>query len=262
VAVLEHSIIERNLRSTMRFFGQASGRGDITERNGVLLIDSGVNYAVFNIAMLTSSVESSDTLTRRVTTAARHFDERQTRWSLWMCDEMLAESARRLSHSIFGGERLRRLTEAPGMIADRIQPPDRALPNVDSRPVVDAATRADFAHITSLNFDIPFATCETVYCTEQAWAHDYHGFVGYYQGHAVSTLAVVVAADSIGIYSVSTLPQYRRKGYAESLMRQVIAEYTRRTGIHRTVLQATRAGFDMYRKMGYRAVSHFSVYMT
>ena len=122
--------------------------------------------------------------------------------------------------------------------------------------------RADFAHITSLNFDIPFATCRIVYGTEKAWSHDYRGYVGYYKGTAVTTLAVVVAAESIGIYSVSTLPQYRRKGYAESLMRLVIADYTRRTGLERTVLQATRAGFDMYKKMGYRAVSHFSVYMT
>jgi predicted acetyltransferase len=71
-----------------------------------------------------------------------------------------------------------------------------------------------------------------------------------------------MAAESIGVYSVSTLPQYRRKGYAESLMRQVVAQYTRETGIERSVLQATRAGFDMYRKMGYRAVSHFTVYMS
>jgi ribosomal protein S18 acetylase RimI-like enzyme len=246
----------------MRFFGQASGCGDIAERDGVLLIDSGVNYAVFNIAMLTGAVDSPEMLARRTATAARYFEERQTRWSLWICDEMLSEPARRHSNTIFGGERLRRLTEAPGMIADRLNSIERALPRVECRPVIDAATRADFAHITSLNFDIPFATCRTVYGSEDAWSHDYHGFVGYYRGTAVTTLAVVVAAESIGIYSVSTLPQYRRKGYAESLMRQVIAEYTRRTGLERTVLQATRAGFDMYKKMGYRAVSHFSVYMT
>lgn len=91
----EYSIIEQNLRATMRFFGQASGCGDITERDGVLLIDSGVNYAVFNIAMLTSGVDSPEMLTRRTATAARYFEERKTRWSLWICDEMLAEPARR-----------------------------------------------------------------------------------------------------------------------------------------------------------------------
>lgn len=246
----------------MRFFGQAAGSGDVTERDGVLLIDSGVNYAVFNIAMLTAPVENPEMLSRRTAAAARYFESRNARWSLWICDEMLAETALRQSNTIFGGEKLRRLTEAPGMMADRLSSISRALPIVDCRAVCDATTRADFAHITSLNFDIPFATCRSVYCSEHAWEHDYHGYVAYYKGTAVTTMAVVLAADAIGIYSVSTLPQYRRKGYAEAMMRQVIAEYTRRTGVERTVLQATRAGFDMYKKMGYRAVSHFSVYMT
>jgi len=262
VAEPEYCLIERNLRATMRFFGQASGKGEVAERDGVLLIDSGVDYAVFNIAMLTHAVASADDLTRRAATAAGFFEERGTRWSLWVCDDLLGEPARRHAQAIFAGERLRRLTEAPGMIADRLGPPDRVLPAVECRPVADAATRADFAHITSLNFDIPFATCQAVYATEQAWTHDYHGYVGYYQNTAVATVAAVVAADSIGIYSVSTLPHYRHRGYAESLMRQVVATYTRQTGIERTMLQATRAGFDMYRKMGYRVVSHFTVYMT
>ncbi len=246
----------------MRFFGQASGAGDITERDGLLLIDSGVNYAVFNIAMFTSPIAGPEMLIRRTAAAGRYFHDRNTRWSLWICDEMLAESARRQSITIFGGERLRRLTEAPGMLAEQLIAGSRALPKVECRPVKDAATRADFAHITSLNFDIPFATCRTVYGAEQAWNHDYHGYVAYQKETAVATLAVVLAADAIGIYSVSTLPQYRHNGYAESLMRQVIDDYTRRTGITRTVLQATRAGFDMYKKMGYRPVSHFSVFMT
>jgi GNAT superfamily N-acetyltransferase len=258
----EYSIVETNLRATMRFFGAASGTGDITERDGVLLIDSGVNYGVFNIAMLTADVHNAEVLTRRVATAARYFEERRTRWSLWICDEMLAEPVRKKAPGIFATRSLRRLTEAPGMIAERIRPPGRALPPIECRPVVDAATRADFAHVTSLNFDIPFATCRAIYGTERAWKNEYRGYVAYDRGMAAATMAVVVAANSIGIYSVSTLPQYRRKGYAEALMRQVIGDYSRATGLQRSVLQATRAGLEMYRKMGYRAVSHFTVYMT
>lgn len=258
----EYAIVESNLRATMRFFGQASGSGNISERDGLLLIDSGVNYSVFNIAMLTEAVETPVTMARRLATAARYFNGRKTRWSMWICEEMLADPVRKKAVAVFAGERLRRLTEAPGMIADRLRPPERALPAVECRPVSDQATRSDFAHITSLNFDIPFATCRVVYGPEQAWSHQYHGYVAYHQGTAVATVAVVLAADSIGIYSVSTLPQYRRKGYAEALMRRVIEHYAHSAGIERTVLQATRAGYEMYRKMGYRPVSHFSVYMT
>ncbi len=246
----------------MPFFGLASGSGDVCERDGMLLIDSGVNYAVFNIAMLAGAVPDLETLARRVATADSYFEKRGTRWSLWVCDDLMAHGIRSRAAGVFAEVGLRRLTEAPGMITDRLRPPQRLIPAVECRPVTDANTRADFARATSLNFDIPIVTCNRVYANEAAWKHAYQGFVGYWHRVPVCTVAVVASAEAIGIYSVGTIPQYRRKGYAESLMRQVIAHCSQKFGIERTVLQATRAGYDMYRKMGYREVGHFTVYMT
>lgn len=245
----------------MPFFGLASGHGSVSEQDGMLLIDSGVNYGVFNIAMFAGAVGDEDALRRRLATAGQFYEQQKTRWSLWVCDDLITPLRNRAG-AIFAEKGLRRLTEAPGMLAERLRPPDRLLPEVECRAVADAATRADFAHATSLNFDIPFGTCKLVYGGEEAWRHAYHGFVGYWRGIPVTTTAAVVAAGAIGIYSVGTLQHHRRKGYAEALVRQVIAHYRRETGIERTVLQATRAGYDMYRKMGYRDVGHFSVYMT
>jgi ribosomal protein S18 acetylase RimI-like enzyme len=262
VAVSDYSIVERNLRAAMKFFGRASGTGDIKERDGVLLIDSGVGYSVFNIAMLTAPVSSAEMLAARIRTAAEHYNQRGTRWSMWLCEEMLDARVRPRVSTLFAGEGLRRLTDAPGMIAARLRPPERSLPAVESRRVNDATTRGDFAHITSLNFDIPFATCQIVYGNSGAWVHDYHGYVAYVRGAPVASAAVVIAEGSIGLYSVSTLMQFRHKGYAEALMRDVIRSYAEQTGLERTVLQATRLGYEMYLKMGYRPVSRFVVYMS
>lgn len=246
----------------MQFFGRASGLGGIDERDGVLLIDSGVGYSVFNIVMLTSPVATCQALADRIRTGAAYFRGRGTRWSMWLCEEMLDAAVRSRAAAMFANEGLRRLTDAPGMIAERIESAKRALPSVECRPVEKASTRADFAHITCMNFDIPYTTCQAVYGNPHAWSYDYHGYVGYVQGAPVATTAVVVAADSIGVYSVSTLPQFRRRGFAESLMRQVIERYRGTTGVERTVLQATRSGYEMYLKMGYRPVSRFLVYMS
>jgi GNAT superfamily N-acetyltransferase len=262
VAEPEYSIVDQNLRAAMRFFGRASGCGDISERDGVVLIDSGVNYSVFNIGMFTSPVSAQEMLAERIASAAGHFESRRTRWSMWVCDDLFPQALRVRIPRAFQNARLRRLTEAPGMIADRLAPRTRVLPPIVPRPVTDAVTRSHFAHITSMNFDIPFATCQAVYANERAWSYDYHGFVGYANGTPVATVAIVIAAGVLGVYSVSTLPAHRHKGYAEALMRIVLEDYYRSTGIERTVLQATRAGFDMYLKMGYRPVSHFSVYMS
>jgi ribosomal protein S18 acetylase RimI-like enzyme len=258
----EYSIVERNLRATMRFFGQASGSGDIQERDGVLLIDSGVDYAVFNMVLLTSPVATRAELEGRIAAAADYFRRRGARWSFWLCEDLLDGPVRCNFDPIFESRRLRRLTEAPGMLADRLAPPTRRLPAIESRKVRDRQTRCDFTQITSLNFEIPYSTCRLIYEQERAWDFDYKGYVGYLNGRAVATVAVVVAEGAAGVYSVSTLPAYRRRGYAEALMRDALSDCVRATGIERTILQATRAGYAMYQKMGYREVTRFSVYIT
>jgi ribosomal protein S18 acetylase RimI-like enzyme len=64
------------------------------------------------------------------------------------------------------------------------------------------------------------------------------------------------------VYSVGTLPDYRRSGFAEAIMRQVLAESQERTGVERTVLQSTAAGQRLYERMGYRRITNFNVYIT
>ena len=258
----EYAVVERNLRAAMRFFGQASGCGAIEEREGVLMIDSGVNYAVFNIAMLTDPVNSLAQLDRRITTAGDWFASRRTRWSQWICEDHVQPPHRAGVGEVFHRHNLRPLTEAPGMIASELQPPDRTLPEIEWRRVASPQTRVEFAHLTTVCFDIPFVTAQMIYQPEEAWRGGYQGFIGYAGGKAVSMMAVVVAAECIGIYSVGTLPEARKHGYAEALMRHVLDDTRERTGPSRILLQATRAGYPMYRKMGFREVTRFNVYLS
>jgi len=51
-------------------------------------------------------------------------------------------------------------------------------------------------------------------------------------------------------------------GYGEAIMRAAVAEMQRRTGLERIVLQSTEAGYALYRRMGFRDATRFSVYLT
>jgi ribosomal protein S18 acetylase RimI-like enzyme len=75
-------------------------------------------------------------------------------------------------------------------------------------------------------------------------------------GAAVATTVIVEAAGAAGIYSVSTNPGWRRRGYAEALMRAALGERAR----GRVLLQSSRAGLRLYQKMGFRRVTRFFVY--
>lgn len=259
--LLPHEIVEQNLRTAMRFFGRASGTGCIEEHDGIVTIDAGVNYPVFNISMLTRPVESLVELDARLTIASRWYAARRTRWSHWLCDHSVPLTLTSRVPDIFSNHRMRLLTDAPGMIAEKLLPPTRPLPAIRMRIVNDAQTRIEFAHVATVSFDIPFPTAKLIYDREEAWLGDYVGYLAYAGTKAVSAAAVVVEADATGFYSVGTLPGYRNRGYAEALMREAHREVQRTAGLERTVLQSTSAGYEMYRRMGYRDVTRFSVFL-
>jgi GNAT superfamily N-acetyltransferase len=254
--------ISANLVQAMRFFGTARRNGEIHDFPGMCVVTCGINYAAFNASILCAPIGADlATLNQQIQISAKHFDTRQLRWTYWYCDDHLEKPLRREARTIFGRFGLSPLTEAAGMFAERLRPPSRKLPVLRVRRVCDSQTRLDFAHVTSLAFEIPQSICHDVYSDERAWHGDFHGYVGYENDMPVSTTATVVAGDVIGVYSVATLPAHRKRGYAEFVMREAVNQATQETGIPQTALQSTRAGLSMYERMGYRKATSFSVYI-
>ena len=85
-------------------------------------------------------------------------------------------------------------------------------------------------------------------------------YVGYRDEEPVSTTAIVMGGNAIGVYNVATLPPHQRNGYGEAVMRYALAETQRQCGIERTVLQSTPAGYRLYQRMGYQQITRVSVY--
>src|SRR5260370_6261857 len=106
-------------------------------------------------------------------------------------------------------------------------------------------------------FDMPVTICVAVYGTEQAWGGELSGYVGYANGMPVATAAAAITGDAIGLYSVATLPQHRRLGYAEAIMRQVIEQAPQSAAVPPTRLQPTRSGLSPDGKMGSRTLANF-----
>ncbi len=254
--------VAENLLQALRFFGHARTTSEIHDLPGVSLIFCGLNYAAFNAALLARPIDTdSKELSRLIEVSAKQFDSRNLRWTYWVCDDFLSRSLRRDADRIFSRFGLRPLTEAPGMYTEKLLPPQRILPPVDVQPVNDAHTRHAFAEIMSVAFEIPETICAAIYGSEHAWMSKFRGYVGFANGKAVTTAAAMITDDVIGLYSVATVPAYRRLGYAEAIMRQVIANAVQNDGVARTVLQSTRSGLSLYEKMGYRTVTNFNVYI-
>jgi ribosomal protein S18 acetylase RimI-like enzyme len=254
--------IEANLRAAMRFFGEASGSGAVETLDGVVTMFSGIEYGVFNISLLTRQVSEKDPLERRLAEAGRFFKSRTLRWSFWLCEDLVDPVMRRHERQIFTNFGMRAISHPPGMLAPALLPPARVLPAIECRPVTDAITRAAFSELTSVAFEIPYTIAKMVYSREEAWHGDYQGYVGFVDGRAVAICALVASAGVIGVYSLATLPAYRRRGYGEALLRTAASEVSRRTGFTCMTLQSTEAGYELYKRMGFHDATRFTVYLT
>ena len=253
--------VANNLLEALRFFGQARHDSEIRDLPGVSLIFCGLNYAAFNAALLAQPIDGdARELSRLIAVPAAQFDARSLRWTYWFCEDFLSKALRREAPRIFSQHGLRPLTEAPGMYAERLFSPQRTLPSITVRRVDDESSRAAFAEIMSSAFEIPLAISNAVYGSQRAWRSSFHGYVGYSNGKAVTTAAGVCTGDVIGLYSVATLPQHRRLGFAEAIMRHLVDE-ARQAGVQRAVLQSTASGLSLYERMGFRTVTKFNVYI-
>jgi GNAT superfamily N-acetyltransferase len=253
------SIVEANLRTAMRFFGMATANAAIHELDRSVAMYCGLDYGVFNLALLTRPAGDDAELKAAIEEAARYFQRKAARWSFWLCEDLLDPRTCRHARRIFAEYGQRPILHPPGMLAERLAPPVRALPALECRAVADAATRAAFAEITTVTFEIPPAIARAVYQSELGWRGDYRGFVGLVGGRPVAIAAIVESAGAWGVYSVGTLPEFRRKGYGEALMRAALAASGGEGGP--VILQSTQAGYDLYRRMGFRDVARFTVYL-
>lgn len=255
-------MIEKNLRSAMRFFGQATGAGAIRPLDRAEMVYSGLDYGVFNIAFLTDYLDSARDLAAVLAGCGRAFREYKVRWSFWLCEDYVDSATLRSSRDVFLGAGMRPISHAPGMMTFALAPPTRRLPEIECRRVTDALSRSAFTELTAVCFDIPFPVARAVYQPEQAWNGSYHGFVGMVDGRAVSIVALVRAANALGIYSLATLPEFRRCGYGEALIRAAIPRLLQDGSAEPLVLESTEAGYPLYRRLGFRDVTRFSVYLT
>jgi ribosomal protein S18 acetylase RimI-like enzyme len=253
--------MEENLRATLANFSRANS-GETREFPGVAVTSSGVQFSMFNSALLTSPVSTPREIEQRIQTAGQFFAARNLPWSFWVCQGWIEQDLRSKVGIVFDRNRMHLVVELPGMAAERIEPPERPLPRLTIRRVSQFDTRADFNHIMSIAFGIPMPISRAVYEAERTWTGDFTGYVAYSEDLPASSAAIVVTGSVAGVYAVGTLPYCQHRGYGEAVMRHALEQVGVANAIECTVLQSSEAGFSLYRKMGFRTVTRYAVFAT
>lgn len=250
-----------NLRESFRVIAASRGPGENRELHGVSIAAAGVTFQMFNAAFLSEPVATEAELTRRILLPSVHFNARGLEWAYWVCEDWMHSRVRKRARHVFERHGLRHSVDLPGMVVERVAPPVRPLPALEFRRVGDTATRDAFCDIGSVCFHVPISWFREVFESGSVWQR-FAGYVGYADQEPVSTAAIVIGGGALGVYNVATLPGYQRRGYGEAVMRHALEEARREYGIERSILQSTPAGYRLYERMGYRAVTSVAVYST
>ncbi len=256
---MEFQCVETNLRESFRVVAANRPAGELREMEGVSIASAGVTFQMFNTAFLSAAVSSEAELDRRVAQAAVHFAARGQRWAYWICHGWLEGRTERRLAQVLRKRNLFQAVELPGMFAEEVAPPARALPRMEVRRVSPGPVKDAFCAIGSACFNVPPVWFCEVFDSDGIWA-DFAAYVGYVDGEPVSTAATVVGGGAVGVYNVATLPARRRGGYGEAVMRYALEEARREHGLTRTILQSTPQGFNLYWRMGYRTVTKVAVF--
>lgn len=248
-----------NLRESFRIVASGRTAGELRELPGVSIASAGVAFQMFNSAFLSAPIASEAELEQRILLPMTHFDSRGFEWSYWVCEDWMEPRTRRRSRLAFERHGLRHSVELPGMVAERLEPAVKPLPLLQVKRVGDLATRQAFCAIGTVCFHVPIAWFREVFDNDVVWQR-FAGYVGFVEGEPVATAATVIGGGAVGVYNVATLPDRQRRGYGEAVMRHALTETQKASGIERTVLQSTPAGYRLYERMGYRTVTRVSVY--
>jgi predicted acetyltransferase len=73
----------------------------------------------------------------------------------------------------------------------------------------------------------------------------------------MTTATAIVNENCLFLFLVATLPEARRKGYADAVIRRALNATYEATGIKRTVLHAIDAGYPLYHSLGYHPTGKF-----
>jgi GNAT superfamily N-acetyltransferase len=250
---MEHlaAAADRNLAAGWAMMARAGGF-PVAEAGPITLTASGLPMAFFNGAFAAGPAADPEGSIRAV---VDFFAPRQLPFLLWVragSDEPLVAAGWAAGLTDAGGPPLMVLASIPAA---------PALPEgLEVSWAVDAADLDAHREVLSAGFGMPLEVAQTFIgpglLTEAAIAIA----VGRVDGVPVSTALLARTDDTAGVYNVATAPGHQRKGYGEAVTWAVVAEGARRGCTH-AVLQASEAGYPVYRRMGFDDIGRYQQLM-
>ena len=191
--------------------------------------------------------------------ARRFFSERKRGYTLWTRAHL--DAALEAAADAAG---LQRISDSPGMALSAPTPERPLAPGETLAFVEDAAGARDFASVAARAYatiGMPAEVSARLFASPERMLRPHLiTSVARCDGEPVATALAILSHGIAGVYWVGTLESHRRRGLGEACTRAVgNAAFAR--GAAAVVLQASRQGEPIYRRMGYREITRYAWYV-
>jgi GNAT superfamily N-acetyltransferase len=240
-----------------RMIGRPFPRVDQTDRPGLTITWPNTHFPFYNGLFLTGELTDAKVLLDRVQEAAAYMRSRANRGWLVVCLDNVRGAAKESLPTILDQAKCVQAIPMTGMVGNILPMEASGHPALRFERVLDDSTIQECAQINCVSYDVPPETSLSLIKEHTLWHEHAYGFVAYEGDKPVSTATAIINEGRLFLFLVATMPEARCKGYGEAVVRHALQTAHEATGIRRTVLHATGAGYPLYLRLGYRPTAKF-----
>jgi GNAT superfamily N-acetyltransferase len=187
----------------------------------------------------------------RVRQAATYLRARRNRGLFVVCLDNVSGPAKKSLSTVLAEAKFVQAIPMTGMAGDILPMEAPGHPELRFERILDGGMIEEFARLNCIAYGVPVEASHSLVKEHTLWHAHAYGFVAY-EGHKpVSTATAIINEGCVFLFLVATMPEARRKGYGEAVVRHALQAAYAATGIRRTVLHATEAGYPLYLRLGY-----------
>lgn len=221
--------------------------------------DSGLSCDTFNII----HIKNGRSITKQgLLKTLEHFQKRNRDYCIWVNRENLTEQLKTDMSELL----LSKQNEEVGMALDlSVYTPITSEKHAHILQVDTIQKLADYSHVIAANWTPPDDDVPTFYkrTSEHYLKEKNKGialFTYYEKNSPLATVELFPSdKDTVGIYGLATLEDARGKGIGSALMTMALNR-AKKEGFKRVVLQASKEGLGIYKKLGFDSYTTYYEY--
>lgn len=227
-------------------------RGEVMEREGLLLVSSALPVAWLNLALVMRQLADPGAA---IAEAAAFFDERKLPFIVRVREGVDTAAERACeAHGLPFSDIV------PGLVQAPIAEPPAPLARLEIRTAANDADMRDHRRVMSASFGFPIEITDRLLRTQLIDVSGCECYVGYVDGRPVASSALMSSDGVAGVYNVGCVPDARKQGLGEAMTWHAIGR-GRELGCDIASLQASEMGRPIYDRMGFRLVAPYRTFV-